>query len=40
LVGAYLGLAVANFVWLWPIMVGDPISVARWNAEMWLPSWR
>jgi dolichyl-phosphate-mannose-protein mannosyltransferase len=36
----YLGLAVANFAWLWPIMVGDTITNAHWNAEMWMPSWR
>jgi dolichyl-phosphate-mannose--protein O-mannosyl transferase len=40
LVSLYLGLAVANFAWLWPIMVGDSITAAHWNAEMWLPSWR
>ena len=40
IVSLYLGLAVANFAWLWPIMVGDPITNAHWNAEMWMPSWR
>jgi dolichyl-phosphate-mannose--protein O-mannosyl transferase len=39
-VSLYLGLAVTNFAWLWPLMVGDPITTAHWNAEMWLPSWR
>ena len=39
-VSLYVGLVVANFAWLWPIMVGNPISPAHWNAEMWLPSWR
>ncbi|MEY7974310.1 dolichyl-phosphate-mannose--protein mannosyltransferase [Saccharomonospora xinjiangensis] len=36
----YVGLVVANFVWLWPILVGDPITNDRWQAELWLPSWR
>jgi len=36
----YLGLVVANFVWLWPILTGSPITEARWQSELWLPSWR
>nr|WP_243726730.1 phospholipid carrier-dependent glycosyltransferase [Actinocrispum wychmicini] len=36
----YVGLVVANFVWLWPILNGDPITGGRWQAELWLPSWR
>nr|WP_231104932.1 phospholipid carrier-dependent glycosyltransferase [Haloechinothrix halophila] len=36
----YIGLVVANFVWLWPVLNGDSITTARWEAEMWLPSWR
>ncbi|WP_028926838.1 phospholipid carrier-dependent glycosyltransferase [Pseudonocardia acaciae] len=39
-VSLYVGLAVANFAWLWPVMVGDPITPSHWDAEMWLPSWR
>ncbi|MQA09678.1 MAG: phospholipid carrier-dependent glycosyltransferase [Pseudonocardiaceae bacterium] len=39
-VGLYVGLVVANFIWLWPILNGDSITTARWNAELWLPSWR
>ncbi|WHT23597.1 phospholipid carrier-dependent glycosyltransferase [Crossiella sp. CA-258035] len=39
-VALYVGLVVANFVWLWPILNGDPITEARWQAELWLPSWR
>jgi dolichyl-phosphate-mannose-protein mannosyltransferase len=39
-VGLYVGLVVANFYWLWPILNGDPISASRWYAELWLPSWR
>lgn len=36
----YLGLVVANFVWLWPILTGAPITEAQWQSELWLPSWR
>ncbi|WP_217643362.1 dolichyl-phosphate-mannose--protein mannosyltransferase [Actinopolyspora lacussalsi] len=39
-VALYVGLVVANFVWLWPILNGFPITEARWAAELWLPSWR
>jgi dolichyl-phosphate-mannose-protein mannosyltransferase len=39
-VALYTGLVVANFVWLWPILNGDSITTARWQAELWLPSWR
>jgi dolichyl-phosphate-mannose-protein mannosyltransferase len=39
-VALYVGLVVANFAWLWPILVGASITAARWNAELWLPSWR
>jgi dolichyl-phosphate-mannose--protein O-mannosyl transferase len=39
-VALYVGLVVANFVWLWPILVGDSISPGHWQAELWLPSWR
>ncbi|MFL6140354.1 MAG: dolichyl-phosphate-mannose--protein mannosyltransferase [Labedaea sp.] len=39
-VALYVGLVVANFVWLWPILNGDSIPEWRWQAELWLPSWR
>jgi len=39
IVAVYVGLVVANFVWLWPILVGDPITNAELTARMWLPSW-
>jgi dolichyl-phosphate-mannose-protein mannosyltransferase len=39
-VALYTGIVVANFVWLWPILVGSWITAAQWQAEMWLPSWR
>ncbi|WP_438672347.1 dolichyl-phosphate-mannose--protein mannosyltransferase [Solihabitans fulvus] len=39
-VALYVGLVAANFVWLWPILNGDPITADQWQAELWLPSWR
>jgi len=39
-VSLYVGLVVANFVWLWPILNGDSITNAHWQAELWLPSWK
>jgi dolichyl-phosphate-mannose--protein O-mannosyl transferase len=39
-VALYVGLVVANFVWLWPILNGDSITQGHWDAELWLPSWR
>jgi dolichyl-phosphate-mannose--protein O-mannosyl transferase len=39
-VALYVGLVVANFVWLWPILNGVPITNAIWQAQLWLPSWR
>lgn len=40
LVGLWVGLVVANFAWLWPIMNGVPITQEMWDAQLWLPSWR
>ncbi|MFD8500966.1 dolichyl-phosphate-mannose--protein mannosyltransferase [Amycolatopsis sp. NPDC059657] len=39
-VALYVGLVVANFAWLWPILNADAITGERWQAELWLPSWR
>jgi dolichyl-phosphate-mannose-protein mannosyltransferase len=39
-VGLWTGLVVANFLWLWPILVGAPITPEMWDAQLWLPSWR
>jgi dolichyl-phosphate-mannose--protein O-mannosyl transferase len=38
-VSAYLGLVVADFVWMWPIYTGGLLTYAQWHAHMWLPSW-
>jgi dolichyl-phosphate-mannose--protein O-mannosyl transferase len=39
-VSLYVGLVVANFAWLWPILNGIAITNGQWEAERWLPSWR
>ena len=39
-VSGWVTLVLLNFVWLWPILVGSPITEAHWQAELWLPSWR
>ncbi len=39
LVSVYVALVVANFVWLWPILTGSPISPTMWHQQIWLPSW-
>lgn len=36
----YVGLVIANFVWLWPILTALPITPEHWQQELWLPSWR
>ncbi|MHA6805674.1 dolichyl-phosphate-mannose--protein mannosyltransferase [Salinifilum ghardaiensis] len=39
-VSLYIGLVVANFLWLWPVLNAEPITQGHWDAELWLPSWR
>jgi dolichyl-phosphate-mannose--protein O-mannosyl transferase len=39
-VSLYLGVVVANFIWLYPILSAMPITQGTWNNELWLPSWR
>lgn len=39
-VALYLALAVANFVWLYPVLTGLPITNTMWQHQLWLPSWR
>ena len=36
----YLALVITNFVWLFPVLTGMPISQNTWNMQIWLPSWR
>ena len=35
----YLGLVVADFVWMWPLFTGGLLTYSEWHAHMWLPSW-
>ncbi|MFC5992989.1 dolichyl-phosphate-mannose--protein mannosyltransferase [Pseudonocardia hispaniensis] len=39
-VALWVGLVVANFAWLWPILDGLPITQDEWQTQLWLPSWR
>jgi dolichyl-phosphate-mannose--protein O-mannosyl transferase len=36
---AFLGLVVADFIWMWPIFTGGLLTYNDWHAHMWLPSW-
>ena len=38
-VAIYVGLVVANFIWLWPVLTGEPITPDQLRMEIWLPSW-
>ncbi|MBO0852702.1 MAG: phospholipid carrier-dependent glycosyltransferase [Nocardia sp.] len=40
LVCLYIGLVIANFIWLWPILTALPITPGNWHDHLWLPSWR
>lgn len=39
IVALYVGLVVANFIWLLPMLDGSPMTPDRLNMETWLPSW-
>ncbi len=39
IVALYIGLVVANFVWLLPMLNGTSITPEQLNMETWLPSW-
>lgn len=38
-ISTYLGLVIADFVWMWPIFTGGLRTYAQWHAHMWFPSW-
>src|SRR5581483_6227152 len=38
-VSAYLGLVIADFLWMWPIFTGGLLTYDQWHLHMWLPSW-
>ena len=39
LTGVVVVLAVASFIWFYPIYVGEVIPRLDWSDRMWLPSW-
>jgi dolichyl-phosphate-mannose-protein mannosyltransferase len=39
IVALYVGLVVANFIWLLPMLNGTPMTPDQLQAETWLPSW-
>jgi len=39
IVCAFMGLVIANYVWILPILYGVPISPDLWDLQHWLPSW-
>ena len=38
-VWGYLILAVALFIWFWPLLMGTRISDAWWRLHIWMPTW-
>ena len=36
----YTGLVVANFAFMWPTLVGSPLTQQEWANQLWLPSWK
>ena len=39
LIAGYLGLVIADFVWMWPLFTGGLLTYDQWHAHMWFPSW-
>jgi dolichyl-phosphate-mannose--protein O-mannosyl transferase len=39
IVALYVGLVVANFIWLLPMLNGTPMTPAALTMQTWLPSW-
>ena len=35
----YLAVVAATFAYFYPVLTGEPLSVAEWRARMWFPSW-
>jgi dolichyl-phosphate-mannose--protein O-mannosyl transferase len=38
-VATYLGIVVADFIWMWPILTGGLLTYTQWHARMWFDSW-
>ena len=39
IVAVYVALVVANFAYMWPVLIGQPITQLAWQNHQWLPSW-
>ncbi len=39
IVCVFMGLVIANYVWILPILYGVPISPDLWRLQHWLPTW-
>jgi dolichyl-phosphate-mannose-protein mannosyltransferase len=39
IVALYVGVVVANFIWLLPMLTGTPMTPGQLNMQTWLPSW-
>jgi dolichyl-phosphate-mannose--protein O-mannosyl transferase len=35
----WMGLVVADFIWMWPIFTGGLLTKHEWQLRMWFPSW-
>ncbi len=38
-VALYLGVVIADFAWMWPILTGGLLTYNEWHAHMWFSSW-
>ncbi len=38
-VALFLGVVIADFVWMWPLFSAGTMTYAQWQAHMWFPSW-
>ncbi|MCW2529879.1 MAG: rane protein [Pseudonocardiales bacterium] len=38
-VAGYLGLVIADFVWMWPVFTNVMLTQAQWHARIWFQSW-
>ena len=39
LVGAYVLLVIAGFIYFFPILSATPITYNQWYQRMWIPKW-
>jgi dolichyl-phosphate-mannose-protein mannosyltransferase len=38
-ISVYLGVVIADFVWMWPLYTGGLMTFSEWQAHMWFTSW-